>query len=244
MAITALPTPPSRSDAPADFITKADAFLAALTLFRTELDATAAAMTLNAVNSTSTTSVAIGLGSKSFTVQTGKSYVAGMTIKIASTIAPSNYMIADVTSYNSGTGALVVNSLQTNGSGTVADWTISQSAPLNIAPTGTIIAFAGSAAPAGFLACPAVATNISRTTYSALFAAIGTLWGAGDGSTTFGMPFFPVGYTAVQGGTVGAQTTGSTTTNTAASNSSADLQIFGQPPIKAAGSNVLFCVKY
>lgn len=244
MAITALPPVPQRSDEPATFVAKADAFLAALNVFRTELDAVANAMSLNAVNSTSTTSVVIGLGSKSFTVPTGKSYVAGMTLKIAATIAPSNYMIADVTSYNSSTGELVVNALQTNGSGTAANWTLSQSAPLNIAPTGTIIAFAGSAAPAGFLACPAVATNISRITYEALFAAIGTLWGAGDGSTTFGMPFFPVGYTAVQGGTVGAQTTGSTTTNTAASNTSADLQIFGQPPIKAAGSNVLFCVKY
>lgn len=65
-------------------------------------------------------------------------------------------------------------------------------------PPGTLIDFCGTTAPAGFLACPLVATNISRTTYAALFAAIGTTWGAGDGSTTFGMPWFPEDYATVQ----------------------------------------------
>ena len=58
---------------------------------------------------------------------------------------------------------------------------------------------AGTSAPIGFLACPTSPTNISRTAYAALFAAIGTTWGAGDGSTTFGMPYVPTGYTLVQG---------------------------------------------
>lgn len=65
-------------------------------------------------------------------------------------------------------------------------------------PAGTIIDFAGTAAPTGWLACPLTATNISRTTYAALFAAIGTTWGVGDGSTTFGMPWFPANYATVQ----------------------------------------------
>lgn len=74
---------------------------------------------------------------------------------------------------------------------------------------GTIIDFAGTAAPDGYLACPLVATNISRTTYAALFAAIGTTWGAGDGSTTFGMPYFNDGEAAVQANSdVGSSTTG------------------------------------
>jgi hypothetical protein len=78
-------------------------------------------------------------------------------------------------------------------------------------PTGTIIANAGNSTPTGFLLCPAVATAISRTTYAALFAAIGTLWGAGDGSTTFGMPFFPNDYAIINSGsgTVGTNSTGS-----------------------------------
>jgi microcystin-dependent protein len=65
-------------------------------------------------------------------------------------------------------------------------------------PAGTIIDFAGTAAPTGFMICPTTQTNLSRTTYSALFAAIGTTWGVGDGSTTFGMPWFAADYAAVQ----------------------------------------------
>lgn len=55
-----------------------------------------------------------------------------------------------------------------------------------LVPTGTVLHFAGSAAPTGFLLCDGSA--ISRTTYAALFTAIGTTWGAGDGSTTFNLP--------------------------------------------------------
>ena len=53
-------------------------------------------------------------------------------------------------------------------------------------PVGSYIQFAGSQAPAGFLVCNGGA--ISRTTYSALFAVIGTTYGSGDGSTTFNLP--------------------------------------------------------
>lgn len=51
---------------------------------------------------------------------------------------------------------------------------------------GTIIAFAASAAPSGFLKCNGA--EIDRTTYAALFAAIGTAFGAGDGASTFNLP--------------------------------------------------------
>lgn len=51
---------------------------------------------------------------------------------------------------------------------------------------GEIMAFAGSAAPKGFLVCDGSA--VSRTTYAVLFAAIGTTYGSGDGSTTFNVP--------------------------------------------------------
>lgn len=54
------------------------------------------------------------------------------------------------------------------------------------APIGAILAFGGSAAPAGWMICNGAA--VSRTTYAALFAAIGTAFGAGDGSTTFNIP--------------------------------------------------------
>lgn len=56
-----------------------------------------------------------------------------------------------------------------------------------IVPSGSIIAFGGAAAPdAGWLLCDG--SNVSRTTYARLFAAISTAYGTGDGGTTFGLP--------------------------------------------------------
>lgn len=55
-------------------------------------------------------------------------------------------------------------------------------------PAGVMLPFAGPTGniPTGWRLCNGDA--ISRTTYAALFAAIGTTWGAGDGSTTFNVP--------------------------------------------------------
>jgi microcystin-dependent protein len=52
--------------------------------------------------------------------------------------------------------------------------------------TGIILPWSDSTAPTGFLECDGTAVN--RTTYANLFAAIGTTWGVGDGSTTFNVP--------------------------------------------------------
>lgn len=54
------------------------------------------------------------------------------------------------------------------------------------APAGAVAAFAMNSAPGGWLKCNGAA--ISRTTYATLFAAIGTTFGVGDGSTTFNLP--------------------------------------------------------
>ena len=54
------------------------------------------------------------------------------------------------------------------------------------APSGTIAYFATNTAPAGWLKANGAA--VSRTVYAALFAAIGTRFGVGDGSTTFRLP--------------------------------------------------------
>jgi hypothetical protein len=124
-AITPLPSAPSRNQSSSAFIVTADAWVASLAQFVTETNAVVDALNNNATNSTSTTSLAIGTGSKSLTVQTGKSYVPGQTVKIAYTTTPTNWMIGDVTSYNSGTGALVVSVTGTSGSGTYTAWTVS-----------------------------------------------------------------------------------------------------------------------
>ncbi|WP_241895547.1 phage tail protein [Stenotrophomonas maltophilia] len=67
-------------------------------------------------------------------------------------------------------------------------WTDSNFSPATKANRipGQVIMFAGKAAPAGTLLCNGAA--VSRTTYAELFAAVGTLYGAGDGTTTFNLP--------------------------------------------------------
>jgi microcystin-dependent protein len=53
-------------------------------------------------------------------------------------------------------------------------------------PAGAVQAFAMASAPSGWLIANGAA--VSRTTYAALFSAIGTTYGTGDGSTTFALP--------------------------------------------------------
>lgn len=54
------------------------------------------------------------------------------------------------------------------------------------APTGAVIPFAANYAPDGYLLCNG--NPVSRSTYSRLFAVIGTTYGSGDGATTFNVP--------------------------------------------------------
>ena len=53
-------------------------------------------------------------------------------------------------------------------------------------PPGSVEFYAGASAPTGWLMCDGAA--VSRPTYAALFTAISTPYGAGDGSTTFNVP--------------------------------------------------------
>ena len=66
---------------------------------------------------------------------------------------------------------------------------------LRVVPTGADLPFGGTTAPTGFLLCEG--GTASRSTYAALFAVLGTAYGVGDGSTTFGLPYlrgrFPLG---------------------------------------------------
>jgi microcystin-dependent protein len=55
-----------------------------------------------------------------------------------------------------------------------------------LAPPGAVMAYAGSVPPEGWLVCDGSAVN--RTQYAALFAAITTTQGSGDGATTFNLP--------------------------------------------------------
>lgn len=53
-------------------------------------------------------------------------------------------------------------------------------------PVGSMQMFAGATAPSGYLICDG--TEVSRATYSRLFAVIGEAFGSGDSSTTFNIP--------------------------------------------------------
>lgn len=67
-------------------------------------------------------------------------------------------------------------------------------------PVGAILPYGGATAPTGYLLCDGAA--VSRSTYSGLFTVLATLYGVGDGSTTFNLPNFkgkiPVGLDAAQ----------------------------------------------
>tara|TARA_R100001509_G_scaffold21591_1_gene11324 strand:+ start:2750 stop:3886 length:1137 start_codon:yes stop_codon:yes gene_type:complete len=70
--------------------------------------------------------------------------------------------------------------LQTNGSGALSFTTVQG------VPSGAVFCIAVASVPSGYLECNGAA--VSRTTYAALFAVIGTAYGTGNGSSTFNLP--------------------------------------------------------
>ena len=77
-------------------------------------------------------------------------------------------------------------------------------------PTGTIVPWSDSSIPSGFLECTGQA--VSRSTYAALFAIIGTTYGAGNGSTTFDVPDLQDNVAVSKSGTKNLGSTGGTNT--------------------------------
>lgn len=76
-------------------------------------------------------------------------------------------------------------------------------------PIGTIFPYAGTTVPNGWLSCNGGAT--SRTAFSDLFGAIGTSYGAGDGTTTFNVPDLRGRHPIGSGTGLGAGTSGTGT---------------------------------
>lgn len=176
MTIPALPaldrtSPTFRTDVDTFFATQLPAFAAALDPEIERLSA----LGYGSYNASSTTSLTIGTGSKSLTIETGKGYVAGQAVLIAITASPTNFMVGQVTSYNIGSGALVVNVTSTGGSGTVAAWTVSVSAgPAGVYPDSIVVLTSGTS-----WTCPA---GIAK----AVITVVGGCGGAGGRFTTSG----------------------------------------------------------
>ncbi len=79
-------------------------------------------------------------------------------------------------------------------------------------PVASIMIYAGPSAPDGYLLCDGSA--VSRTTYVDLFAAIGTIYGSGDGSTTFNLPNLSARMIMGVNGSFPLATTGGSATHT------------------------------
>ena len=104
------------SSNPTTFAADMDSWLGQIDAWTTAVNAVGSAYGVSLIG-TSTTSVAMGTGSKSLTTQTGLAFAAGQSIVIAYTTTPTTRLLCTVTSYNSGTGALVVNVDTSVGSG-------------------------------------------------------------------------------------------------------------------------------
>ena len=90
---------------------------------------------------------------------------------------------------NLGLGALATKALITSSDitdGTIIVGDLASSVIEQFVPSGLMAPYPGATAPTGWLLCFGQA--ISRTTYAALFAVVGTTYGSGDGSTTFNLP--------------------------------------------------------
>lgn len=101
-------------------------------VIRDELDALSTSVNSKsdklARSSVSTTSLVVSIAQKTLVVEANKDFGAGETAFLASSVAPSvNNMLGVIASYNSTTGAMVVDVTSVNGSGTIASWLVTVS---------------------------------------------------------------------------------------------------------------------
>jgi microcystin-dependent protein len=173
-----------------------------------------------------TTGTAGGLtGTPNITVGT----VSGTTITASTQFSgPGTGLSGTATSLTAGAATNATNATNVVSGGTIAsnvtattqaagtnNTTVATTAFVltNGAPTGGIMMWGTGTAPTGWLLCAGAA--VSRSTYSALFAIIGTTFGVGDGSTTFNLPNYTnrMPYGTTVGTTGGSATTTLITAN-------------------------------
>lgn len=124
----------------------------------------------------------------------GQNILCGISGGLYATVQPNEtaYLWSDTANFyktavvgggvgTTGTGVVVLASGATLTNPTLVN-------PSGAVPTGTIIMFGANVAPTGWLYCDGSA--VSRTSFAALFAVIGTSFGAGNGTTSFNIPDF------------------------------------------------------
>ena len=189
--ITALPTPPTTSDA-ANFDTRADAFLAALPNMTTQTNAVATNVFTNATDAATNATAAAASAVIATAIGNFKGNWVDLTgaLNMPATVLYSGVYwqlvsnLANVTTATPGvSGAwtqLTPVPVASGGTGSNTGAGLALAGEVKMWPTGT--------APAGHLLCNGAA--VSRATYAALFAVVSTTFGVGDGSTTFNLPDF------------------------------------------------------
>lgn len=133
----------------------------------------------------------ITLGNTTITLGNTATAINGLSLSNVTILygTVSNVALSNLTSAldvaSGGTGVTAPggsgNVLTSNGSAWVSSVPSS-----SVLPSGAIMPFAMQTPPTGWL--EANGSAISRTTYAALFSALGTLYGIGDGTTTFNLP--------------------------------------------------------
>jgi len=152
--------------------------------------------TINAANLTGTLAVASGgTGSTSLAAN---NVILGNGTSAVQTVAPStdnNVLRSDGSTWVSealgsmadqNSGAVAITGGDITGMDTIAVSASGRISGNGSLPAGAVQLFAMTTPPTGWVECNGGA--VSRTTYADLFAAIGTTWGSGDGSTTFNVP--------------------------------------------------------
>lgn len=137
------------------------------------------------------TDTATGLGDDN--IQSNAAAGGGLTRSTKLKAGTANYVVI-----NDGSGNMTEEqylAVSRGGAGQSLSSAVSGDAPIyngsTFAPSGPIPAgvtfpYVGTTAPSGYLLCDG--SPVSRTTYSRLFAIIGSTYGQGDGSTTFNVP--------------------------------------------------------
>jgi hypothetical protein len=147
-------------------------------------------------STTSTTSLAIGLGAQSLTVDTGLAWTITQPLIIAN--STTNFMTGTVTSYDPGTGAMVANIDVISGSGTYTDWKV------NLTGAAGVVGATGSTGSTG----PQGATGVGATGPQGPSGAAGATGATGPAGST-GPQGTPGGATGATGAT-GSGATGAT----------------------------------